>query len=878
MKFFPYPAVQPVQQSVKILAHDHDTLNTPIQFYLQETIPSGFNNYFAVTTGIEMNGIYSATVQQTQTLNRLSTTSLQIIIRAEEQSDRRRYERALITVTVNAANIFPPTVRSSTNSFTGYIPENSPRGTLVLDQQGTRFLKLIVTDGDVLASDPSQTYSYTVTDTAIFSVTQEGYIALATENLDYEVTQRVVFQLITSESSTAERRSTTTTLTVEVIDRNDFSPTFPATTYVMTVPEADYSRSPVTVVTVQATDADSGDNGIVTYEISAVSNNGEGKFAVDANSGSLQVVGQVLRDELYTITIQATDKAEPGQRRASQTAVLVNVTRVGNLGPAIPASTYSITVSEGVTIGASVFATPATDPDNDVLSYQIISGNNNQDFVIGRNTGLVSTRNRLDRESRPSYSLLLHVADTSHRTATTTLSIKISDINDQNPSFINPPYIFSVLENELGALVGQVMATDADEPNTANSQIAYRNFLDSSSFIVNSESGQITTIEPLDWETKRVYLLLVVARDAAFDSRSSTATVTINVVDRPDSIPVFVETNYEASVPENENNGLVTTVTATDADSIPDITYQLLGPASTDFTISESGEIRVKNVLNYEVTSFYEFYVTTADGRNSQEPSSTATVRVTVLNPPAKGRIVILQQLPFGRGRFLNLARLLGWDLNDFAPVLTLASNSITMQEIAQVGEHIITATAVDNDPQNTPNSRIAFSIADITPASGSSLFYINPNDGRLYLGQPFRSDISNSNSYQVTIRATDFGSPTQSGTTILTVNVLRNSHKPVFTAGSYETSIVQTLSVGASVLSVKATDLDTETPYNVVTYSVLDDSSSSQLFGLPNSNDGLIVLKNTLTRDSALTYVVRNNYSYCLMFLFEYQDVCNNQ
>ena len=96
----------------------------------------------------------------------------------------------------------------------------------------------------------------------------------------------------------------------------------------------------------------------MTYKISSISNNGGDKFSIDTNSGNLQVVGQVLREELYTITVQASDNAEPGQRRVSQTAVLVNVTRVGNLGPSIPASTYSITVSEGVTIGSSVFATP----------------------------------------------------------------------------------------------------------------------------------------------------------------------------------------------------------------------------------------------------------------------------------------------------------------------------------------------------------------------------------------------------------------------------------------------------------------------------------------------------------------------------------------
>ena len=170
---------------------------------------------------------------------------------------------------------------------------------------------------------------------------------------------------------------------------------------------------------------------------------------------------------------------------------------------------------------------------------------------------------------------------------------------------------------------------------------------------------------------------------------------------------------------------------------------------------------------------------------------------------------------------------------------------------------------------QNTPNSQIAFSIANILPDSGKNLFYINPNDGRLFLGQPFSTDTTNRENYQITISASDFGSPALSGTTVLTVNVLRNLHKPKFTSSSYETTIAQTLNVGASVLLVMATDSDTETPYNVIKYSVLDASSSSLLFGLSSTNTGLIVLKNTLTRDSALQYVVCKCFLFFLAFIW---------
>ena len=81
------------------------------------------------------------------------------------------------------------------------------------------------------------------------------------------------------------------------------------------------------------------------------------------------------------------------------------------------------------------------------------------------------------------------------------------------------------------------------------------------SFTINANSGQITTVQPLDYEAQSQYLLVVEAQDSAVDRRSSTATVTINVLDVEDNVPIFVRTLYEANVPENDNSALVTTVT-----------------------------------------------------------------------------------------------------------------------------------------------------------------------------------------------------------------------------------------------------------------------------------------------------------------------------
>ena len=70
-------------------------------------------------------------------------------------------------------------------------------------------------------------------------------------------------------------------------------------------------------------------------------------------------------------------------------------------------------------------------------------------------------------------------------------------------------------------------------------------------FIVNSDTGDISTRQPLDYETQKRYLLLLVARDSAPDVRSATATVTVNVGDLPDAIPIFRPVSYEVKIDEN---------------------------------------------------------------------------------------------------------------------------------------------------------------------------------------------------------------------------------------------------------------------------------------------------------------------------------------
>uniref|UniRef100_A0A8W8LT35 Cadherin domain-containing protein n=1 Tax=Magallana gigas TaxID=29159 RepID=A0A8W8LT35_MAGGI len=260
----------------------------------------------------------------------------------------------------------------------------------------------------------------------------------------------------------------------------------------------------VTVATVQATDADTGIFGQVSYSITAVSNsknandNAISKFRISGSLGVVECIGSVSGDEQYTITVRAADGGTGLDQR------------------------FATTVSEGIPTGSSVFASPASDPERDTLQYSMQDITNNNivisDFVMNTSTGLLTTRN-FARETSTS------------RSATATLSISITDINDNNPQFLNNQlFTFSVQEGQNSQVaVGTVTAVDNDAPGTPNSAISYsiqplppNTF--QNQFSINSNTGAITTVQPLDYETQRVHYFLVLARDNAVDSRTGTAT------------------------------------------------------------------------------------------------------------------------------------------------------------------------------------------------------------------------------------------------------------------------------------------------------------------------------------------------------------------
>ncbi|XP_028832658.1 desmocollin-2-like [Denticeps clupeoides] len=193
--------------------------------------------------------------------------------------------------------------------------------------------------------------------------------------------------------------------------------------------------------------------------------------------------------------------------------------------------------------------------------YYIISGPGVDEypsgvFSVDSDTGRLKVLRPVDREEFPQFIFQARVFDRRTKVETDEplpITVDVDDVNDNAPTFVGP-MTFHVLEQNKGVVAGQLNATDRDQPGTPHTQIRF-NLLDGKDlFIVNPQTGVISTVTPtLDREVKDTHLVTVEARDmnGAANGLFSTATATILLKDINDNPPVFTKPSHSVSVLEN---------------------------------------------------------------------------------------------------------------------------------------------------------------------------------------------------------------------------------------------------------------------------------------------------------------------------------------
>uniref|UniRef100_A0AAZ1WX19 Cadherin domain-containing protein n=1 Tax=Oreochromis aureus TaxID=47969 RepID=A0AAZ1WX19_OREAU len=159
-------------------------------------------------------------------------------------------------------------------------------------------------------------------------------------------------------------------------------------------------------------------------------------------------------------------------------------------------------------------------------------------------------------EVNPDNGVLLAIYDvtivakdagTPSLTSVKSITIIVSDVNDNRPEFSANPYTFYVTENNLpGVSLFSVRASDHDEGE--NSHISYHilrdekenSKLSSYSLNINSDNGEILALKSFDFESLKTFQFQVVASDSGTPPLSNNVTVNVFILDQNDNWIYFL--------------------------------------------------------------------------------------------------------------------------------------------------------------------------------------------------------------------------------------------------------------------------------------------------------------------------------------------------
>ncbi|KAM9413739.1 protocadherin alpha-8-like isoform 11-T11 [Salvelinus alpinus] len=450
-------------------------------------------------------------------------------------------------------------------------------------------------------------------------------------------------------------RSGTVEIVIDVLDVNDNMPVFVKELYSVTLNE----NSPIgtTVVQVNATDLDEGSNAEVLYFFGKMVKNKIRKlFDVNTNTGEI-VVKEVVDFELqdsYEIDIMASDKGSAPL--ATDKSITVKIIDLNDNAPEIEVTSFSNAIPEDSRPGTTVALISVNDLDSGLNGKVICSLVEDIPFTLmpslQDNMYSVVTKSSLDREKLSQYDLTIAAKDAGQPplSSVKTISVVISDVNDNSPEFTLSSYTLYITENnDPGASVFYVSASDRDiDENALISYYILRDGGDENkwaSFLnINSENGNILALKSFDFETLKTFKFQVVATDSGTPSLSSNVTINVFILDQNDNAPVILypvsangSTGGVEEIPRNMNAGhLVTKVRAYDADigyngwllfSLQEVTDHSL------FALDRyTGQIRTLRSFTETDEAEHKLVILVKDNGNVSL-SATATVIINVVEP-----------------------------------------------------------------------------------------------------------------------------------------------------------------------------------------------------------------------------------------------------
>ncbi|XP_053812873.1 protocadherin gamma-B5-like [Vidua chalybeata] len=442
--------------------------------------------------------------------------------------------------------------------------------------------------------------------------------------------------------------------------------------------------------------------------------------------------------------------------------VEVAIEDVNDNSPVFSKAALDLEIGEWTLPGARFPLEMARDADlgsNSLLTYQLTS---EPSFSLsvkqkpgGKKQPELVLERALDREKLSSFELVLTAVDGGEpaRSGTVLIRINVTDANDNPPVFSKSLYEARVAENlPVGSPVLQVRATDADVGSNGRLSYSFSNVPDDvlSLFSIESESGEIRTVGPLDFEEEKKYVFGLEATDGG--GLTDHCEVQIDITDENDNAPEITILSLSSPVPEDAAVGsVVALLNVNDPDSGENgqVSCELSGEAPLSIVASSGGSYKV-------VTA----------GALDREQASEHRVTVVARD---RGRPALWSS----RELVLEVS-----DVNDNAPVFEEAAYSAYVAENNAAGALVLRVQARDADAG--ANGRVSYWLAggSAGAAGAAPLVSVEARSGALYAQRSL--DYEQCREFTVAVRAQDGGSPARSSTATVRVFVLdRNDNAP---------------------------------------------------------------------------------------------------
>ena len=661
----------PIGYSIlQVSANDRDTNveNSEIYFYFETNVNSSF---FSINS---TNGL----IRLRNQIDFENTTTLSFNVFATDNSQPILSSSSLVVIYVLDSNDNPAYF---TQLFTFSIPENT-----------IGFL------GNISAADVDSNTNlvYSITSAFVFNILTGQYATVPYNTFSIDPTSGTLSLLVELDRETTDtylveitvsdnQHFTTANVTIQITDLNDNNPTTELSSYSIQIYEANALQDSVYIPIV--TDIDLGLNSRTQFELSA----SENAFSINPNTGEvlLEIVLDRETGDSYTIGIVISDLGTPSL--SSTTVLNIEVLDINDNIPIIPLPSYQFSIIENSALGFQLTTFNVTDNDigiNGQLNFFLNDSSLPFQVLID---GTLYVNNQIDFETISYYSFFLYVSDrgTPSHTASTLLTIVVLDTNDNMPEFENAPLTVSISEYTLAySTIFTLTATDRDSMINGEYFFAINQGNTALKFSINEVTGEIITIDSIDFEINSLYELTVLVADKGTPQLYSTAILSVRIIDENDNMPVFSQSEYYVNLSEDIPIGsFIFRVFANDADSGLNslIDFSIVSSSHNNVRINSStGEVYLLRELNFEEMRAFSIQIKATDNGIPQQ-SSLAYLHIKVSDSNEYSPSFPLTQITISLSNSIiigtQILQAIAYDLDSYGPAVTY---QLTMNPLSQ--------------------------------------------------------------------------------------------------------------------------------------------------------------------------------------------------